>query len=140
MLTSPLTSSTNTVTTCTANQQPPGKRNFPVQRPKPTKLSRYADAQISTACRCLGIPTPTTTVTTTATRKPTVTKVTKIIATATAAASTSTTTTTVTQTVNYCPAPTLCGNQGVQFAYYPNDDGPNNDDLYSTFHPEEYKV
>lgn len=68
------------------------------------------------------------------------TKVVKVVATATAAASTSTTTNTVTQTVNYCPAPTLCGNQGVQFAYYFNHDGNNNDPGYSTFHPEEYKV
>ncbi|KAK5996043.1 hypothetical protein PT974_04469 [Cladobotryum mycophilum] len=104
-----------------------------------TATDTVTSAAISTACSCLGIPTPTTTVTSTVTLKPTVTSYSPVAATATAAASTSVVTVTATKTVDYCPAPTLCGNQGLQWEYLPNTSGPNADTTYSNFIPQAYK-
>lgn len=52
-------------------------------------------------------------------------------------------TVTPTSTVNYCPSPTpdlSCNNQGVQWAYYYNNDGGNNDGVYSQFNPAKFKT
>jgi len=37
------------------------------------------------------------------------------------------------------PPPAQCGNQGLQWAQYPNNQGSNQDEFYSQFRPENYK-
>ncbi|KAI2624278.1 GLEYA domain-containing protein [Hypoxylon sp. NC1633] len=103
----------------------------------PSALSTYAGAQLSTACGCLSIPTPSTTVTTTKTQTPVVTSV---ITTAGTTTVTPTTTVTVTATATAgCQTPPTCRNQGIQWAEYPNTQGPNTGALYSSFDPTVYK-
>jgi hypothetical protein len=50
--------------------------------------------------------------------------------------------TTTTTTTSSCPAPTTCGNEGVQWAYYyPNPDPkPNGGDYFDTFDPAALKT
>lgn len=139
---------------------PPAKRAVQCTQ---SGLKSYAPSKISTACSCLNIATPTTTVTKQTTVTSTsihyvgllssttqdVTAATNTItATSTAGAVTTTTTTTIetkittpSTTVEACPAPTSCNNQGLQFAVYHNDDGqnPGGSNHYYNFHPEVYE-
>ncbi|KAL8684716.1 MAG: hypothetical protein Q9218_008170 [Villophora microphyllina] len=65
----------------------------------------------------------------------------QVAATATIIPAVVTTVTTSTSTVQSCtPTPPQCGNQGIEFAYYPNNQGDNNDPTYSNFNPDFYKT
>ncbi|KAK5994193.1 hypothetical protein PT974_07636 [Cladobotryum mycophilum] len=138
------TTTTMTSSTCTAGNH---KRDSPYRPPPPPPqpsvpivpdcLSGFQSSQISRACSCLCLPTPTATATSTLTVVPTSSITVSV--TATADPSTTTFTVTSTSTVNGCPAPTPCGNQGLQWEYLNNTSGPNRDNTYSNFKPDQYK-
>ncbi|KAH0011437.1 hypothetical protein KCU78_g10022, partial [Aureobasidium melanogenum] len=86
----------------------------------PGLLKNIACSAVSSACQCLGIPTPTSTVYVSTTYVPVVTSYSSVAATETTTVTT-TVPTTSTSTVVSCPKPSICGNQGIQFAYYANE-------------------
>ncbi|KAI0163727.1 GLEYA domain-containing protein [Pestalotiopsis sp. NC0098] len=104
----------------------------------PAVVALFGSAQVSTACRCLGIPTPSTTITRTSTITPTATRVVSVAA---ISVTTPTTTTTVTSTSTeiVCPTPSSCANQGLLWAQYTHTLGRNDDNVYSNFIPEVFK-
>ncbi|PON22165.1 hypothetical protein TGAM01_v209039, partial [Trichoderma gamsii] len=79
---------------------------------------------------------PTTTITRTVTINPVVTETRTVGRTGVLDPVVRTSTITRTQTVRACPAPTLCGNQGIDFAYYTKTVGGE----FADFHPEAYKL
>jgi hypothetical protein len=101
----------------------------------PGLLKNIACSAVSSACKCLGIPTPTSTVYVSTTYVPVVTSYSAIDATQTTTATT-TVPTTSTSTVNFCPKPSICGNQGIQFAYYANE--PWDDHITAGLDPAYY--
>ncbi|KAL7792081.1 GLEYA domain-containing protein [Trichoderma ceciliae] len=134
------TTVTSTISSCTASATP-FKRHFaPVdgykRPPVPDCVSQYPTPDITKACKCISLPTPTTTSTRTITISPifTVTRT----AGATGAGVPVVTTSTITRTsvVRACPAPTPCGNQGIEFAYYNKTAGGD----FANFRPEAYKT
>ncbi|CAD0091950.1 unnamed protein product [Aureobasidium vineae] len=92
----------------------------------PNLLKNIACTAISSACKCLGVPTPTSTVYVSTTYVPVVTSYLGVAATQTTVVTT-TVPTTSTSTVVSCPKPSICGNQGIQFAYYADE--PWGDDV-----------
>ncbi|KAH0363866.1 hypothetical protein KCU65_g7163, partial [Aureobasidium melanogenum] len=100
----------------------------------PNILKNIACSAISSACKCLSVPTPTSTVYVSTTYVPVVTSYSAVAATQTAIITT-TVPTTSTSTVVSCPTPSICGNQGIQFAYYANE--PWGDDI-ATMDPSYY--
>ncbi|KAK5988125.1 hypothetical protein PT974_12265 [Cladobotryum mycophilum] len=108
----------------------------------PTTIGTHTITPVvtSTTTACLDIPTPVITLTGTVTATNIVTSVHSVSATATAAPSTTWATVTSTKTVANCPAPTLCGNQGLQWDYVYNDIGKNPGGDYPAFKPEKYKT
>ncbi|CAD0096406.1 unnamed protein product [Aureobasidium mustum] len=100
----------------------------------PNLLKNIACSAVSSACKCLGIPTPTSTVYVSTTYVPVVTSFSDVAATQTTIVTT-TVPTTSTSAVVSCPKPSICGNQGIQFAYYANE--PWGDNIV-TMDPENY--
>lgn len=129
--------------TCTANPTQ-GEQVKRQATGLPPALSNFQRAQISTACSCLRIPTPSTTVTSTATSSPTSTAIVSVADTTTLEASTTTVSSTVTEfaatTIQDCSPPSAtCGNQGVEFAGYVNDNR-NAASGYPNFDPAAVKT
>jgi len=101
--------------------------------------SQFSVADISKVCECLHLPTPTLPSFSTVTILQTITATSSVgIAIAERPIAT-TETVTSTTTIKACPAPTSCGNQGLEWAYYNNTDG-DNDGTYSNFVPQNYKT
>ncbi|THV63518.1 hypothetical protein D6D28_10614 [Aureobasidium pullulans] len=75
---------------------------------------------VSSACGCLGLSTPTSTAYVSPTYVSVVTSYSGVAATQ-ITTGTTTIPTTSTSTVLSCPTPSICGNQGIQFAYYANE-------------------
>ncbi|KAK6002734.1 hypothetical protein QM012_001484 [Aureobasidium pullulans] len=92
----------------------------------PSDLKNIACTAISSACRCIGLRTPTSTVCVSTTHVPVITSYSGVVATQTTTVTTIIPTTS-TSTVVSCPKPLVCGNQGIQFAYYANE--PWGDDV-----------
>ncbi|THZ90387.1 hypothetical protein D6C82_10460 [Aureobasidium pullulans] len=86
----------------------------------PGLLKNIACTAVSSACGCLGLSTPTSTVYVSTTYVPVVTSYSGVAATQTTTGTT-TIPTTSTSTILTCPTPSICGNQGIQFAYYANE-------------------
>ncbi|KAI1105830.1 GLEYA domain-containing protein [Jackrogersella minutella] len=105
----------------------------------PAVLASFASSQLSTACGCLTIATPTTTVTSFSTTHPVTTTTVSVVGTTTTTPTTLSTTTSF-AAASACAAAQQCGNQGVQWAEYPNTSGDNEDGTYSSFLPEAYKT
>jgi hypothetical protein len=101
----------------------------------PNLLKNIACSAVSSACKCLGIPTPTSTVYVSTTYVPVVTSYSAVAATETTTVTT-TVPTTSTSTVVSCPKPSICGNQGIQFAYYANE--PWGDNIGAGLDPAYY--
>jgi hypothetical protein len=101
----------------------------------PGLLKNIACSAVSSACKCLGVPTPTSTVYVSTTYVPVVTSYSAVDATQTTTATT-TVPTTSTSTVISCPKPSICGNQGIQFAYYANE--PWGDYIVAGLDPSYY--
>ncbi|KAI5248216.1 hypothetical protein E4T43_01436 [Aureobasidium subglaciale] len=99
----------------------------------PNILKNIACSAISSACRCLGVPTPTSTLYVSTTYVPVVTSYSGVAATQT---TTETTTIPTTSTVLSCPTPSICGNQGIQYAYYANE--PWGNDIVNGLDPAYY--
>ncbi|KAG9656761.1 hypothetical protein KCU78_g8651, partial [Aureobasidium melanogenum] len=107
----------------------------------PALLKNIACSAISAACGCLGILTPTSTITviqvTSTTAQFTATIFSSITATVVTTPAT-TLSTTSTSTVNYCPTPPSCNNEGIRWAIYPNS-VYNSDNMYSGYDPTVIK-
>jgi hypothetical protein len=101
----------------------------------PGLLKNIACSAVSSACKCLGIPAPTSTVYVSTTYVPVVTSYSAVAATQTTTVTT-TIPTTSTSTVVSCPKPSICGNQGIQFAYYANE--PWGDNIVANMDPSYY--
>ncbi|KAI5211067.1 hypothetical protein AUEXF2481DRAFT_88074 [Aureobasidium subglaciale EXF-2481] len=101
----------------------------------PNILKNIACSAISSACRCLGVPTPTSTLYVSTTYVPVVTSYSGVAATQTTT-ETTTIPTTSTSTVLSCPTPSICGNQGIQYAYYANE--PWGNDIVNGLDPAYY--
>ncbi|KAI5194691.1 hypothetical protein E4T39_08550 [Aureobasidium subglaciale] len=101
----------------------------------PNILKNIACSAISSACRCLGVPTPTLTVYVSTTYVPAVTSYPAVAVTQTTTGTT-TIPTTSTSTVLSCPTPSICGNQGIQYAYYANE--PWGNDIVNGLDPAYY--
>lgn len=91
----------------------------------PALLRNIACGAISSACGCLSIPTQTSTVYVSTTLIPTITSYSGVAATVTTT-DTITVSSTSTSTVISCPTPSICGNKGIQFAYYANEPWDDN--------------
>lgn len=130
---------TNTVTaTSTASVSKRGNSGTPVCT-RPNAFKGWADYPVSVACSCLNIPTGTSTSTVAQTTTSVVTKT--IAARTTIVATPAPVTVTLTSTTYVAaPTPSTCANQGLQYAYYPNQSGNNVDDVYSNFDPVIYKT
>ncbi|KAM0486350.1 hypothetical protein ACHAPX_001056 [Trichoderma viride] len=125
---------TTTSSLCTAKPLPtPFKRHY--LPPIPNCVAQFPTPDVTKACSCLSLPIPTTTTTRTVTINPVVTQTTTVGPIAVVDAVVTISTITRTQTVRACPAPTLCGNQGIDFAYYTKTVGGE----FTDFHPEAYK-
>ncbi|EHK24204.1 uncharacterized protein TRIVIDRAFT_61010 [Trichoderma virens Gv29-8] len=133
------TTVTTTISSCTASATPfkrhfaPGDGYIP---PIPDCVTQYPTPDITEACSCISLPTPTFTSTRTVTISPTITitKTTGGRVGGVPVVTTSTATRTI--TTRACPAPSPCGNQGIEFAYYERTAGGE----FADFHPEEYKT
>ncbi|KAL2040371.1 hypothetical protein N7G274_006814 [Stereocaulon virgatum] len=107
--------------------------------------SRYTFTHVKTTSHtvtpvCTWIATLTVTIHTTVTHSPVTTSAMKATATATHTPSTKTTIT-KTATPIVCSAPPSCTNQGLQWAHYPSEAGPNFDNDHSNFNPpSSYKT
>ncbi|KAL7929703.1 GLEYA domain-containing protein [Trichoderma chlorosporum] len=134
------TTVTATISSCTARATP-FKRHFAPGDgyripPIPDCVTQFPTPDVTKACSCLSLPTPTVTSTRTVTVSPTITitQTAGIPGGGIPVVTTSTATRTI--TTRACPAPSPCGNQGIEFAYYNRTVGGD----FSDFHPEEYKT
>ncbi|KAL7949749.1 GLEYA domain-containing protein [Trichoderma barbatum] len=134
------TTVTTTISSCTASATP-FKRHFAPGDgfhlpPFPDCVTQFPTPDVTKACSCLSLPTPTVTSTRTVTVSPTitVTRTAGIPGVGSPVVTTSTATRTI--TTRACPAPTPCGNQGIEFAYYNRTVGGD----FADFRPEEYKT
>ncbi|UKZ58746.1 uncharacterized protein TrAtP1_000071 [Trichoderma atroviride] len=126
---------TTTSSLCTPKPFPtPFKRHH--LPPIPNRVAQFPTPDVTKACSCLSLPIPTTTVTRTVTINPVIAETKTVGSTGILDPVVTTSTITRTQTVRACPAPTLCGNQGIEFAYYAKTVGGE----FSDFHPEAYKL
>ncbi|RFU75047.1 flocculation flo9 [Trichoderma arundinaceum] len=134
------TTVTSTISSCTASATP-FKRHFDPEDgyrrpPVPDCVTQYPTPDVSKACSCISLPTPTITSTRTIIVSPTITTTRTVGPTGVAAPVVTTTTITRTSVVRACPAPTPCGNQGIEFAYYNRTVGGD----FANFRPQEYKT
>ncbi|KAM0262774.1 hypothetical protein ACHAQJ_001568 [Trichoderma viride] len=135
------TTVTVTSSVCTASASP-FKRHFAPEDgyrypPIPNCVTQFPTPDVTKACSCISLPTPTTTSTRTITVRPIVTETTTVGGVVGGGNPVITTTTvTRTSTIRACPAPSLCGNEGIEFAYYNKSVGGD----FANFRPEEYKT
>lgn len=110
---------------------------------RPTAFNAWNDAAVSLACRCISIPVSTITTTLHATHTAVATTVAALHITtvqASAAPVTVTQTSTVHVAATATATPSACFNQGLQYAYYPNQSGNNVDSVFSNLDPTVYRT
>ncbi|KAL6801580.1 GLEYA domain-containing protein [Trichoderma sp. SZMC 28012] len=131
---------TVTVTSSSCNTIPtPFKRQLlpPIYIPPiPACVTQFPTLDVTKACSCIDLPTPTVTSTRTVIVSPTITITKTVGPVGNGDPVVTTSTATQTITTGACPAPSSCGNQGIEFAYY----NRNVDDDFADWHPEEYKT
>ncbi|KAL6880744.1 GLEYA domain-containing protein [Trichoderma novae-zelandiae] len=133
------TTTTTTISSCTASPTPFKRHLFPgggYRPPIPDCVTQYPTPDVTEACSCLSLPTPTVTSVRTVTVSPTVTVTRTTGVPGAGSPVTTTSTVTRTSTTRACPAPTTCGNQGIEFAYYNRTVGGD----FANFQPEAYKT
>ncbi|KAL7912505.1 GLEYA domain-containing protein [Trichoderma velutinum] len=134
------TTVTVTSSSCTASATPFKRHFIPGDGyhipPIPDCVTQFPTLDVTKACSCISIPTPTVTSTRTVTVSPTIT-ITRTVGPAGGGPPVVTTSTsTRTITTRACPAPSPCGNQGIEFAYYNRSVGGE----FANWRPEEYKT
>ncbi|PNP54655.1 hypothetical protein THARTR1_05212 [Trichoderma harzianum] len=104
--------------------------------PIPECVTQFPTLDVTQACSCIDLPTPTFTSTRTVIVSPTITITRTVGPPGGGPPVLTTSTSTQTITTRACPAPSPCGNQGIEFAYYNRTVGGD----FADWHPEEYKT
>ncbi|KAL6793278.1 GLEYA domain-containing protein [Trichoderma sp. SZMC 28013] len=127
---------TVTSSSCTASPTPFKRDNGIYLPPIPECVTQFPTLDVTKACSCIDLPTPTVTSTRTVFVSPTITITRTVGPPGGGSPVVTTSTSTQTITTGACPAPSPCGNQGIEFAYYNRTVGGD----FADWRPEEYKT
>ncbi|KAK4066059.1 uncharacterized protein Triagg1_8368 [Trichoderma aggressivum f. europaeum] len=127
---------TVTSSSCTASPTPFELDNGIYIPPIPECVTQFPTLDVTEACSCIDLPTPTFTSTRTVFVSPTITITSTVGPLGRGPPVVTTSTSTQTITTRACPAPSSCGNQGIEFAYYNRTVGGD----FADWRPEEYKT